>query len=170
MAYIGGAAPPMIAIAGAPSAGTDEVQTLTITGTPTGGTFKLSFEGYTTAAIAYNAAAAAVQSALRLLPPLAGASGDVACGGGALPGTPVTMTFQFDRGRQAVSLVTVVEAAFTGGTAPAAAVVETTPGVDATYRGMPKETILRRTSNGVLYVQTSANVNAPTWTLVHTPS
>ncbi len=35
-----------------------------ITGAPTGGTFTLTFEGATTAAIAYNAAAAAVESAL----------------------------------------------------------------------------------------------------------
>ena len=33
-----------------------EVQTVTITGTPTGGTFTLTFDGETTAAIAYNAA------------------------------------------------------------------------------------------------------------------
>ncbi|MGZ3677032.1 MAG: P22 phage major capsid protein family protein [Ktedonobacterales bacterium] len=40
------------------------VQTLTINGTPTGGTFTLTYAGQTTAAIAYNASAAAVESAL----------------------------------------------------------------------------------------------------------
>ena len=41
---------------------TDEVQTVTITGGPTGGTFTLTWGGQTTAAIAYNATAATVQA------------------------------------------------------------------------------------------------------------
>ena len=41
--------------AGAPVAGTDEVQTLTIGGTPTGGTFKLSYKGQITTAITWTA-------------------------------------------------------------------------------------------------------------------
>ena len=41
--------------------------TVTIGGTPTGGTFTLSFAGQTTTGIAYNAAASAVQSALEAL-------------------------------------------------------------------------------------------------------
>jgi hypothetical protein len=41
--------------AGTPSAGTDEVQTITFGGTPTGGTFTLTFQGVTTAAISWSA-------------------------------------------------------------------------------------------------------------------
>jgi hypothetical protein len=41
--------------AGAPTAGTNEVQTLTIGGTPTGGTFKLTYDGFTTTAITWSA-------------------------------------------------------------------------------------------------------------------
>src|SRR5215217_5547460 len=48
--------------------GANEQQTVTITGTPTGGTFTLTYAGATTAAIAYNAAAAAVTTALEALP------------------------------------------------------------------------------------------------------
>jgi len=44
-----------------------ETQHIVISGTPTGGTYTLTFDGKTTAAIAYNAAAADVQSALRLV-------------------------------------------------------------------------------------------------------
>ncbi len=40
--------------AGAPSAGTSEVQTLTIGGTPTGGTFTIHFEGFTSSAITWS--------------------------------------------------------------------------------------------------------------------
>ena len=42
----------------------DNLQTVTITGSPTGGTFTLTYKGQTTAGIAYNAAASAVQTAL----------------------------------------------------------------------------------------------------------
>ena len=42
--------------------------TVTLSGTPTGGTFTLSVSGQTTADIAYNATAAAVKSALEALP------------------------------------------------------------------------------------------------------
>lgn len=45
-----------------------EQQTITITGDPTGGSYTLTWQGNTTAAIAWDADAAAVQAALRLLP------------------------------------------------------------------------------------------------------
>src|SRR4051794_15606160 len=41
--------------AGVPGAGTSEIQTITIGGTPTGGTFRLRYEGQTTANIPWNA-------------------------------------------------------------------------------------------------------------------
>src|SRR5687768_16502058 len=93
--------------AGAPAAGTNEVQTITITGTPTGGTFKLAFRGKRTAAIAHNAAAAAVVSALEALPNIA--AGDVTGGGGALPGTPVTITFAQAYAKTNVAMLTVAD-------------------------------------------------------------
>jgi hypothetical protein len=71
--------------------GTNAVQTVTTTGTPTGGTFTLTFEGRTTATIAYNASAAVVQAALEALPNIG--TGNVLGGGGPLP-TGVTLTFQ----------------------------------------------------------------------------
>src|SRR6266851_2233169 len=45
----------------------DNVQQVQLTGSPTGGTFTLTFNGQTTSAIAYNASAATVQSALQAL-------------------------------------------------------------------------------------------------------
>ena len=45
----------------------DAVQQVQLTGSPSGGTFTLTFGGQTTAAIAYNAAASTVQSALQAL-------------------------------------------------------------------------------------------------------
>src|SRR5689334_19816835 len=64
----------------------NEVQVVTVTGTPTGGTFRLAFRGVATAAIAFNAAAAAVQTALLDLPNVGPT--DLAVTGGPGPGTP----------------------------------------------------------------------------------
>lgn len=103
-----------------------EVQTVTITGSPTGGTFTLTFNGQTTAGIAYNAAAAAVQSALEALSNIA--PGDVVVAGGPLPGTSVTVTFSGTYAGTDVAQMTASGAGLTGGTTPAVAVTTTTPG------------------------------------------
>lgn len=105
--------------------GVNEIQTVTITGTPTGGTFTLSYNGQTTAAIAYNAAATAVRDALRALSNVNDA--DLTSGGGALPGTPVTITFTGTVAEQDVNAMTAT-GSLTGGTAPAVAVTTGTPG------------------------------------------
>lgn len=108
-------------------AATSEVQTVTITGTPTGGTFTLTYNGQTTAGIAFDAAAAAVQSALEALSNLA--PGDVTVGGGPGPGTPYTVTFSTALGN--VTQMTASGAGLTGGVTPAVAVTTTTPGVSS---------------------------------------
>ncbi len=104
-----------------------EVQTLTITGTPAGGTFKLRFRGYNTTALNYNATAAEVDAALELLPTIG--TGGVTCSGGPLPGTPVVVTFAGQLASQNLPTISVVDSALTGGTTPAAAVAVTTQGV-----------------------------------------
>jgi hypothetical protein len=106
-------------------AGTNEVQTVTITGTPTGGTFTLTFAGQTTAAIAYNAAASAVVSALEALSNID--TGEVTATGGALPGTAVLVTFVGQYAGVNVAQMTAT-GSFTGGTTPAVAVTTSTPG------------------------------------------
>lgn len=107
--------------------GTDEVQRVTITGTPTGGSFRLTLEGETTAAIAYNANAAAVQAALEALPNVE--VGDVTCTGGPLPGAFVTCTFAARLGKWDLAAMIADGALLTGGTSPAVAVTTPTPGV-----------------------------------------
>jgi hypothetical protein len=90
---------------------TADVQTvsITITGNPTGGTFTLTVGGQTTAAIPYNAKASQVQSALSD-PSMNIGADNVACGGGPLPGTDVTVTLQ------PWSLITWNDSGLTGGT------------------------------------------------------
>lgn len=100
-----------------------EVQTVTITGTPTGGTFTLTFMGQTTAGIAYNAAASAVASALVALSSIG--AGNVAVTGSA--GT-YTVTFQAALANTPLPLLTGSAASLTGGTSPAVVIAQTTAG------------------------------------------
>jgi hypothetical protein len=125
----------------------NEVQTLTVTGTPTGGTFRLSFRGVQTAAIAFSATAAAIQAALEALSTVG--VGNVVCAGGPLPGSPVTITFQGTLAGQNQPMIAVASQAFTGGTTPAAAVAETTPGVGL-YDPLGSWFALGGTKNGVV--------------------
>lgn len=109
---------------------TNEVQRVTITGSPTGGTFTLTWSGQTTSAIAYNASAAAVQTALENLSNID--PGDVNVTGGPGPGTPYDVEF---RGRLAQAdqpAMTASGAGLTGGSSPAVAISTTTPGVAPT--------------------------------------
>ncbi len=104
---------------------TAEVQTVTITGGPTGGTFTITLEGDTTAGIAFNATAATVQAALEALPGVD--PGDLTVTGSA--GGPYTVTFNTGGGN--VAQMTASGASLTGGTSPAAAVATSTQGASA---------------------------------------
>lgn len=112
----------------------NEVQRVTITGTPTGGTFTLTYAGQTTAPIAYNAAAAAVQSALEALSNIA--PGDVTATGGPLPGSFVTLTFGGSLAGQDVAAITAT-GSLTGGTAPAVSITTPTGGSAGTPSALP---------------------------------
>jgi hypothetical protein len=144
-------------------AATNEVQTVTITGVPTGGTFTLTYAGQTTAPIAYNAPTANVQSALTALPPIG--AGNVVVGGSA--GGPYTVTFQGALAGTNVNAMTAASA-LTGGTNPAVAVTTSTPGttgatvlgstampVDAISGPIPAGTVLHFSDGGF------ANTTAP---------
>jgi len=119
--------------AGAPSDGTSEVQTLTFGGSPTGGTFKLAFDGYTTAPITWvgnddAALIAAIDAALEALPNI-GAGGVTVADGTLTNGVgTVTITFAGNLAKMVVPLITVVSNALVDATPPTIAVVETTPG------------------------------------------
>ena len=106
--------------------GLDEIQQVAITGSPTGGTFTLTYSGQTTTGIAYNASAATVQAALEALSNIA--VGDVACTGGPLPATPILVEFTGTLGFQNVTAMTHTDS-LTGGSTPAVAVTTTRGGV-----------------------------------------
>lgn len=100
--------------------GTNEVQTVTISGSPTGGHFRLHFEGNATPEIQWDATAADVRAALLTLPN----TQTVSVAGGPGPDTPYTVTF--GNGTD-VPQMTATHA-LTGGTSPDVAVATTTPG------------------------------------------
>lgn len=101
------------------------VQSLTVTGTPTGGTFTLAFQSVQTAPIPAAATAAQVQSSLNALGTIS-SQGGVTCTGGPLPAA-VVITFGV-MGLQPAITVPPEGAVFTGGTTPAAVVAVTTAG------------------------------------------
>ncbi|HEY0004531.1 MAG TPA: hypothetical protein VGB17_06940 [Pyrinomonadaceae bacterium] len=92
----------------------NEVQSLAKTGTPTAGTFTLTYSGQTTSAIAYNASAATIKAALEALSNIA--VGDVSVSGGPLPNTAVVITFKGALGNTNVGAITVDSTSVTGGT------------------------------------------------------
>lgn len=158
--------------AGAPSAGVDEIQTLTIGGTPTGGTFKLRFQGFVTAAITWTdvdaTLVAAIDAALEALPSI-GTAGVTTAAGTVTGGIgTITLTFIGANGKKVLPLVEVA-ANNLEGTAPTLEMAETTPGVNATYRGAKIGTLLTDTTNGKLYIN-SGTAAAPTWTVVGSQS
>lgn len=105
--------------------GVDEVQTVTITGTPTGGTFKLTYLGQQTGTINHNAAAATVLTALRALSTWPDSEGGVTGSAGG----PYTVTFSGNTlGEGDRAALTADGALLTGGTAPAVNVTTGTPG------------------------------------------
>lgn len=150
-----------------PVAGTSEIQTLTIGGTPTAGTFTITFEGQTTAAITWTAVDAtlvsAIDAALEALT-------NIGTGGVTVTDTTltsgigdVTITFTGNRAKQNVPLA-VANSSLTG-TAPTAVIATTTAGVDADGRISPKGQLLIEITNGKVYINTGTPPN-PTWTLV----
>lgn len=104
---------------------TNEAQTITVTGTPTGGSFALSFKGAVTTPIAYNGSASDVQTALQGLSTIG--AGNVTCTGGPFPGTAVVCTFAGTLASTNTPQITA-GGGLTGGTSPVATVTTTTAG------------------------------------------
>lgn len=102
----------------------NEKQTLTVTGSPTGGTFTVTYGGQTTAALDYDATADAVETALEALSTIG--NGNVRVTGSA--GGPWLCEFLHDLGLQDLSAMTTDASLLTGGTDPDVTVAETQAG------------------------------------------
>ena len=152
--------------AGAPSAGTSCVQTVTLGGTPTGGTFTLAFAGQVTGAIAWTATDATLASniatALNALTDIgpSGVTGAVGTGSSGI-GT-YTVTFAAQNADLTVPGMTIGSNNLTG-TAPTVTVATTTTGVTATIRGCYPGTEITDYSVPKQWFNCSPNKNAPLW-------
>lgn len=147
----------------APVAGTNEVQTITRTGLPTAGTFKLGYRYDQTTALNWNATATEIRDALRALNEVQ-ADGVSGVTGGPIQTTPAVVTFGGHLGVADVQLLSVVNVNLVGG---GYAVTVTTPGVDATLRGHGKGTVVVTDDTGKMYVN-EGTATAPSWKLVTT--
>jgi autotransporter-associated beta strand protein len=106
--------------------GINAVQTINFVGTPTGGSFSLSFDGTTTMPIAYSTSPTTLQSnvqaALAALPTI-GSTANFTLGGTA---TSLTVTFTGAMAGSGQNVITVAVNALTGGTTPGLAVANST--------------------------------------------
>jgi hypothetical protein len=167
---IEGGSPPRLGGAGAPVNGTDEIQTITIGGAPeAGSTFRLTYDGWRTAAIAWSATNNTlrdnVDAALEALPNIGSGGVTTAVGTMTLGVGTLTVTFVAQNGKRDVALMVGSEFLQSTGAASASgtvAVATTTPGVDATGRGTAAGSVYYDRTNGVMYINTGTAV-APTW-------
>ena len=128
-----GSGPPVVAAAMTWNSPVAEVQTVTITGTPTGGTFKLTYQGVPgtplaqeTGAIAFDSTAAAMELVVEALAGIGATEGT--CAGGDFPAAAVTVTFSGALADLSIHPFKPTSMAFTGGTNVKVAVTRTTPG------------------------------------------
>lgn len=113
-----------------------QVESITKAGTVSGGTYTITIDGQTTAAIAYNAANATILAALNALPNIS--SGDVVLTGGGAAGVStgaLTLTFGGDFAGRAF-LITTDSTSLTGGGTYDAGIV--TAGVETAGTGIAK--------------------------------
>jgi len=115
------------------TASVSEVQTITITGTPTAGGFKITYRGVPgaevaqeTGALTYDDVFGDVDAALEALAGIGVA--DVTCAGGALPGTAITVTFATLLADAGIIRMLPTSVTLTGGTTPTITIVRTTRG------------------------------------------
>lgn len=104
----------------------DELQSVTVTGSPTGGTFTLTFDGDTTANINHNASAATVQTELAALSSIG--NGNVAVSGNA--GGPWTVRLTGTLARVDQPLLTANAGGLTGGVTPDVVIAQVQAGSD----------------------------------------
>jgi hypothetical protein len=143
---------------------TNDVQTLTITGTPTGGSLTIrAFDpfggGSGTFILPYNATNTSAQALIRaVLGP------HITVTGGALPGTPLVFTASGSFVSMPLNLMQVETNGLTGGTSPAGAIVHTTIGANTGQFGKYDDTavnglqIARRINAYEVAVDSGGNV------------
>jgi hypothetical protein len=157
---------PLLSLPGSPTNGVTEVQLLTPTPTISGGYFTLTFDGETTAHIAWNATIPQIEAAIEALDNIG--DGNIECTGDD-PETPtqlsaggvVTMTFAGTLAGLPQPEMTADATNLTG-SGHDLAVTTDTGGVRGSYRGAPGGTLLQDTDGGALYENTGT-ATVPVW-------
>jgi hypothetical protein len=144
----------------------DEVQTVTITGTPTGGTFTLTFGANTTAAINYNDPASTVQTRLQALASIG--AGNALVTGGPGPGTPYVVEFVGTLGFANQGSITLGTNSLTGGSSPNVVIATTQNGFTWTTQAASTYTIQYVNGNikfttPFLGTQAGCRINTGAW-------
>lgn len=149
--------------AGAPSAGTNEVQTATLGGTGLGSTFRLKLDGVETGDVTWSATNATLLSNINAaLDAIFGASQIVATDSTLASGLG-DLLLTFSGSNVSKSVQNTMTARITAGSLTVS-VAETTAGVDATARGIAAGGTVVDTTNRKEYINTGTP-NAPTWTV-----
>lgn len=148
--------------AGAPSAGTNAIQTATLGGTGGTSTFKLVLDGVKTPAIAWSATNGTLLTNIN-------AGLDAAFGASQIVATDSTLSSglgNFLLTFSGTDVAKKVMNAMTGEIVTGAltvVVATSTPGVAASARGALKGAVLHDTTNGLHYINTGTP-SSPTWT------
>lgn len=152
-------------ISGAPTNGTSAVQTLTIGGTPTGGSFSLALSGIATAPIAWSATDATLIANIKAKVEALGAVGSgnttVAAGTGSSGIGTYLITFAGALAVQSMPTMTVNQNSLAG-TTPTVAIATTTAGVTATLKGVLNGTAVVDYTGAREWTNTGT-ANAPIW-------
>lgn len=158
----------ILTTAGAPSAGTNCIQTLTFGATITSGTFKLKYKGSTTAAITWSATDATlvsnIDAALEATATLSGGSSVTTTQGTISSGVngTITVTFTGNYAKLLVPVMTVADNSLVGAAHTLTCAI-TTAGVTADGRSASLGQLLIDSTNKTLY-QNTGTALSPTWT------
>jgi len=134
---------------------TNEVQSITVSGTVSGGNYTITFDGETTATMLYDASIAEIELNMESLDNIP--QGECTVGGGALPGSPATLTFSGSLAG-AQPEITVNSGSLTGG--GSYVVATDTPGVDAVVE-VQTIRINDSVSGGTFTLTHDSNTTAP---------
>lgn len=161
---IPGASSPPILYNGTPTAGTTGLYILTFGGTPSGGTFTLTFDGYTTSAISWsstnNTLVSNIDTAFEALPSVGTGNATTAVSTMTSGIGTITITLAGNLLSKTVTAPTV-SSSLTG-SSPTLTVTQAIAGLDATARGIPTGGSILDTATGNIWVNTSTTLT-PTW-------
>lgn len=154
-----------------PTAGVNEIQTLTFGGTPAGGTFQIRFNNRVSGNISWSATNATlvsnIDTALEAMFNI-GTGGVVTAVGTMTAGVgTITVTFQGVNAKLDVPLMTVNANNMTG-SSPTLSIATTTAGVTADGRNSKPGSLLVAQDTGHLYVNTGTLLS-PVWSSLATP-